>query len=367
MEQIDKYQLAAMIILFEVGSSSLFQLGANAKQDAWIAILLSAAIGLVMLCGFLYIRHLEAKLNFVEILQQHYGKWFGSFIASAYCLYFSYESMRNARDFGDLMITTFLSETPMYFIILVLIVLSGYAVFKGVEVFFRTVEFLLLPMLISYVALAMLFFSSDIVRARRILPVLENGILPVLKATPGIVMFPFGQMVLFLVFWHFVSDKTIIAKVSIISYLTVGGLLLMFNMFNIMILGAPIAAISSLPLLHSVRLVAIGSFLERIDALIVLLLFVALFIKTTLWYLGTIVVLGQLWRRLDQRWFVIPVGAVIYAASFLEPNYIYHIWLGIEIVTTRVHPFFQIFFPVLLLIIILLKKHISTGLSKHTK
>lgn len=356
---IGKVQLAAVIILFEVGSSSLFQLGAKANRDSWISMLISILIGLLMLCGFLYIRHLEPGLNFAEMFRQHYGKWIGSSIAAAYSCYFSYESMRNLRDFGDLMTTTFLSKTPMYFIMLVFILLSGYAVFKGVEVFFRTVEILLPLVLVSYVVMIILFIASDVVRAQRILPVLEDGIVPVLKAVPNMVMFPFGQMVLFLIFWHFVSEPSVIPKVSIYSYLTVGSILLLFNMLNIMILGAPIAKISSLPLLHSMRQVSVGSFLERLDAFIVLLLFIALFVKTTLWYLGAVVVLGQLAKTVDRRWFVAPVGGLIYYTSFLEPNYTYHIWVGIEVVTVRIFPFFQIVFPALLLLIIVLKRKIS--------
>lgn len=356
LEKVDKHQLAAMIILYEVGSSSLFQLGAGAKQDSWIAMLISLLIGLIMLYGFLYIRRLEPDLTFAELLKQYYGKWIGISVATAYAAYFSYESMRNVRDFGDLTVLTFLNDTPMSFIMLVLTVLSGYAVFKGVEVFFRAMEILLPIVFFSYAVLIVMFFSSEIIRPQRILPVLENGMAPVWKEVPSIVMFPFGQMVIFLIFWQFVNAKALIPKVSVYSYLTVGALLLAFNILNIMILGSPIAGISSLPLLHSARQVTVGSILERIDAFIVLLLFVVLFVKTTLWYLGAVVVLGQLMKKIDRRWFVIPVGGAIYFTSLLEPNYIYHIWLGLKISTLRIFPIFQIVFPGLLLLIIKLKR-----------
>lgn len=356
MEKIGKYQLAAMIILFEVGSSSLFQLGAKAEQNAWIAMLVSFMIGLLMLFGFLYIRRLEAGLTFADMLRQHFGKWIGTLIAAAYCLYFSYEGMRNVRDFGDLMVTTFLEHTPIFFVMLVFTILCGFAVFKGVEVFFRTVEFLFPVVMISYAILIGMFLASDFLKPQRMLPVLEDGMMPVLEAVPHIVMFPFGQMMLFLLFWYFVADKTVIPKLSIYSYLAAGSMLVILNICNTMILGAPLAKISSLPLLHSVRLVALGSLLERIDAFIVLLLFAAVFIKTTLWFLAAVVMLGQLVKKIDRRWFVIPVGGFMYFTSFLEPNYTYHIWIGIEVVTVRIFPFFQIVIPGLLLLIIKLKR-----------
>ncbi|KIL40982.1 spore gernimation protein [Gordoniibacillus kamchatkensis] len=359
MERIGKYELAAMIILFEVGSSSLFQLGAKANRDAWISMLLAFAAGLLLLGMFLYINGQEGRRNFADTLRRHFGRWLGTLVAAAYSLYFAYESMRNVRDFGDLMATTFLTNTPISFIMLVLILLSGYAVYKGVEVFFRTVGILLPLVGFSYILLIVLFFASDVLRTDRILPVLEDGIAPVLKAVPSIVMFPFGQMVVFLIFWQFAQDKSFVPKVSICAYLVTGTILTILNVCNIMILGAPLAGISSLPLLHAVRMMTIGAFMGRIDAFVVMLLFLALFVKATLWYLSSVVVLGQLAKRTDHRAFVAPAGVLIYFASFLEPNYIYHIWIGIEVSTLRIFPWFQIALPAALLLIIAVKKRRS--------
>jgi spore germination protein KB len=123
-----------------------------------------------------------------------------------------------------------------------------------------------------------------------------------------------------------------------------------------MALSAPITELSQLPLLHTVRIVSLGSFLERIDPLIVLLLIIALYTKLTMRYLGAVVTLMQLIPKLDRRWFVVAVGALMYFTSFLEPNYPYHIWLGVEISTLRIFPFFQIVFPALLLAIVKLKR-----------
>ncbi|MED1471752.1 GerAB/ArcD/ProY family transporter, partial [Bacillus salipaludis] len=46
--KISASQLFVLVFLFEMGSSILFGLGANAKQDAWIAILLGLAGGLIV-------------------------------------------------------------------------------------------------------------------------------------------------------------------------------------------------------------------------------------------------------------------------------------------------------------------------------
>ena len=47
-EKISGYQLYVLVTLFEMGSAILFGLGAEAKQDAWIAVLLGLISGLLI-------------------------------------------------------------------------------------------------------------------------------------------------------------------------------------------------------------------------------------------------------------------------------------------------------------------------------
>jgi len=46
MIRISNYQLFCLIVLFEIGSSILFVRGIEAKQDAWIAVLIGTLSGL---------------------------------------------------------------------------------------------------------------------------------------------------------------------------------------------------------------------------------------------------------------------------------------------------------------------------------
>lgn len=202
VEKIGKYQLAAMIILFQVGSNSMFQLGSKAMQDSWLSMLLVLAIGLVFLWIFLSVQRQAPEDHLVQMLTKHFGKWIGGGAAVAYAIYFAYQAMRNVRDFGDLMVMVFLARTPMSLIMLIFTLLSGYAAYKGVEVFFRAVEFMLPFVLLSYGILVILFLSSGVLHTGYLLPVLEHGFAPVLTAVPPIVMFPFAQMVVFLMFWQ---------------------------------------------------------------------------------------------------------------------------------------------------------------------
>ncbi|UIO41908.1 spore germination protein [Brevibacillus brevis] len=90
MERISKFQLSAMIILFQIGSSTLFELGIGAKQDAWLTVLTGMAVSFLLLMLFLGIQRREPNKILVQILVQYLG-FFGKIAAFSYVLFFAYD------------------------------------------------------------------------------------------------------------------------------------------------------------------------------------------------------------------------------------------------------------------------------------
>ncbi|TFE27247.1 hypothetical protein E2980_10140 [Cohnella luojiensis] len=80
-------------------------------------------------------------------------------------------------------------------------------------------------------------------------------------------------------------------------------------------------------LLQFVQLIKIAEVFERFDELVILLFYAGIFIKTTIWYLAAVLGLSQLFNT-DYRRFVLPVGAVMYAASFLPRSWQSHLEMG---------------------------------------
>ncbi|MGE7823837.1 GerAB/ArcD/ProY family transporter [Paenibacillus sp. NPDC093718] len=356
MEKIGKYQIIAMTILFMIGSTPLYELGIEAKQDAWLVVVVAMLTGMLLLFIYLYIQNQNLEHALPQILNQYFGKYIGSIITAAYIVYFAYESMRNTREFADIINISFLPSTPLYFLILLMVLLSGYAVWKGIEVFFRVTEFLLPFTLIGYILIVLMFIGSNIIHLERLMPILENGILPVLRASlPEVISFPFGQVVVFLMFWSHLDDKKTLSKASLSSYIFVGIFLLIFNILNLAILDPTITSISTFPLLRSVRLIEIADFLERLDPLIILLIYIGIFVKMTAFYLGAVLGLSSLIKVSHKKTTVI-VGAFIFTISFVSPNFIYHIWIGFAQNLKYHFPIFQIWVPLILALIILIKR-----------
>ncbi|MBB3126647.1 spore germination protein KB [Paenibacillus rhizosphaerae] len=359
MQKIDKYELIAMMILFLIGTTPLYELGVGAKQDAWLVVIVAMLAGLLLLLVYLFIQKGNEDRNLFEILNQHLGRILGTIVTVAYIFYFSYESMRNTREFGDIINISFLPKTPLSLLMLIMILLSAYAIFKGTEVFFRVVEFLLPFTIFGYFLIFLMFIVSKNIHLERLQPVLEHGIMPVIReAIPKVISFPFGEVVVFLAFWKHLNNKKNLSKLSIFSYLFVGILLLIFNLLNLTILSPQILSITTLPMLRSVRLIEIADFLERLDPVIILLIYIGIFVKMTAFYLGAVIGLSYL-IKISHKKLTIIVGAFIYTISFAAPNFIYHTWIGFTRNLMYDFPVFQIWIPLGLAAVVMMKRLFS--------
>lgn len=186
-----------MIILFQIGSSPLFLLASEAGSDAWISVFIGMLCGMLLLIAVTLQVHRKAPgLNLVEIFNSTFGKVAGSLFGVSYIVYFCYKAIRNVREFGDLMILFLLPTTPLWFIMFVFLILAGYAVYQGVEVFARIAEILLPIIILLYVGLFIMIYCTGLFDIHRLQPVMDNGLKKVAGAAiPGLISFPFGEMV----------------------------------------------------------------------------------------------------------------------------------------------------------------------------
>lgn len=354
-ERISSVQIFFMVILFEIGSTPLFLLGGKVKQDSWIAMSIGSLAGFLLLLVFLWIQQRSPRSSWINMLQRGVGRIAGTTIGILYCLYFAYESMRNVRDLGELAKLVMLPETPMFLTMLIFVSIGGYAISKGAEIVFNLPELLLPFMMLSYAVLITLLLTLGTVDFTKLQPVLEQGFLPVVRAAlPDIVSFPFGQMLVFLMIWPLWNQDGVPVKSTLLGYFTVSLFLIFMNVLNMAILGPAIATTSQLPFLKSARTLSHFLFIERLDLVVTILLFYGLLMKMTLFFFCAVRGIAELTQRSGKLW-VIPLGLLIYASSFIERNYAQHFAVGLG-PSLKVDMLFQIAIPVLILSVLLIRR-----------
>ncbi len=353
-EQVSALQLSFMIMLFEIGSTPLFLLGAKAKQDSWLAMCTGAAAGLVLLMLLMWIQHHSRHNDLIGMLALHFGKIAGSAVGGTYSLYFAYQSMRNVRDLGELTALTLLPNSPMSVTMLIFVGTALYAIWKGTEVVFRLPEVLLPVVLSFYAVLVLLLGIMGSLDFNHLAPVFENGFKPIADAAlPDIVSFPFGQMIVFLMLWSLWDKPGVPVKNTVAAYLLISIFLIFMNALNVAVLGSAIAGTSQLPFLKTVRTLSNLKFIERLDILVTIQLYIGLLVKMMLFYFCSVKAIAELTGK-PAKWWVFPVGAAIYGASFLERDYTQHIAIGLG-PSLKIDSVFQVAIPLLLAVSILLR------------
>ena len=158
VEKIDNRQI--MLALFIMRSSvSIATLpvvtAGDAAQDAWAAALV-ATIGTVLitlLIGGLGIR-LSDKTP-IEYTLDLLGKPLGSLVCAGFLLVLLHFAATEVRLYSEVLVGLFTPDTPIPFIIAVMVFLAAVAVYLGVETIGRTVD-VLAPFYVLFVVLAML-------------------------------------------------------------------------------------------------------------------------------------------------------------------------------------------------------------------
>ncbi|RUS46768.1 GerAB/ArcD/ProY family transporter [Cohnella sp. AR92] len=355
MQATSQQQLASAVILFQLGSSPLFLLAGPAKGDAWIAVFVGMLAGAVLLLtATLQIYRKEPNLSLIELLPKYFGRVLGTAIALAYIFYFTYKSVRNVREFGDLLNAFLLPNTPLVFLLFMVVLLSAYAVYHGADVFFRLTE-LVLPWIVFFYALVICFvLLTNLVHLENMEPVLERGLKPVVAAAlPELISFPFGEMVLFLMFWRMTDSVSRTFRTTIMAFLFAGLFLVIANALILSVLGK-MSFFTVIPLLQMTNLINVGGIVERLDPIILLLLFTGVYLKQTAYFLGAVLALSQLsgskWRRC-----IPPIGILIFAGALAFRSYMEQVRIGFKLNLNYHFPIFQIVIPYLILAVILIR------------
>ncbi|HWO97703.1 MAG TPA: endospore germination permease [Bacillus sp. (in: firmicutes)] len=366
--KLSLFQLFSLVVLFELGSAVVIGLGAEAKADAWLAILTGLAIALVLLCPFACLYYQYPKEPFTVFVSSIAGKTVGTIVAVLYTCYFMYIGARVLRDFSELIIMNLLGGTPLLVISFCMMALIMYSLYLGMEVIGRTGEFFFFITIFSAVIFLFLVFISGQTKTEHLQPFLENGFWPVIKtAFPTIATFPFGESIVFLMFFCFANEmnrrKTI--QMGVFGVLFSGLLLCFATLTNILTLGPFLYAQSRFPLLESISRVNIGNFIQRLDPIAILILIIGGYFKILIFTAAAVLGFVSINKNKQIQNYIVPVSFIMMILStVMAGSLIEHLHIGLKIVPWMLHIPFQFGIPALLCLVMIIKNWLKKRSSK---
>jgi spore germination protein KB len=360
--KISSKQLFALIVLFELGSALVVGLGIDAGKDAWLAILLgwAGAMAIMWIYGYLFRQY--PNLPLTGYLQKILGKYIGWLLGLLYTIYFIYIAARVLRDFGELLYTSSYDLTPLFVINGLLILTISYVLYKGFEVLGRTGEIFFVILIIVGLVGNLLVFMSGLVDVKNVLPFLEKGWKPVFKAAfPLTFTFPFGEMITFTMLFPYLKKPKDALKVSY-SAMTLSAVILSLTMFiNLGVLGMDITSRSTFPLLLTVGKINIANFLQNLEMISIITLIIGGFFKVSIFFYTAIIGIANLFKIEKKEKIVLPIAIIILLLSVqIANNLTEHLSEGLKVVPLYIHLPFQTGIPLLLLIVVWIRKRLNT-------
>jgi len=362
-EAISERQGIILITLFIIGNSLLIGAGGQAKQDAWIAIIISVSCSIILLLMYSRILSLYPEKDLFDILQIIMGKFIGKII-SIIMIWFAFHTgtlvLRVLLEFTNTLVFT---DTPVVVPMIFFTIILIWSLKEGIEVLGRWAEFfswIIIPIVIMVPLLSIP--QMDI---NRLKPILNNGVETLLKGTFESFSFPFGQTVIFTMIFSNISKVKNYNKTFIVGLLVGGGLIFLTMLRNILVLGSVTISRVYFPSSMAVSLIDLG-ILQRLEITVVLVFLVGVFIKVSICIFAVCNGISKVFGFDDYKFIATPVTLLMLSFSL----FIYKSIMEMSFFAENIWKYYSFPFEVLIPFVIFIlaeimsKKSATTSITK---
>lgn len=357
--KISGWQFTILVFMFTTGSSLLLapsMLASKAKQDAWLAAIFGLAVGLLLVWLYQTLGNLFSDMTLVEYSEKILGKWIGKAIS---LLFFTFPFLLGAlvlRNIGDFVTTQIMPETPIEVIHIIFLSIVMMGTRYGLETLARSGE-ILFPWFILFFLILVIFISPQI-ELKKIQPILEGGMKPVLQSTLPFIGFPFLELVILLMIFPYVNNPKEAGKAFFRGILMGGVVLILLTALAILVEGADETSRNLYPSYILAQKINIGNFLQRIEAIVAIIWFIAIFFKLTICFYVATLSLAQILKLKEYRMLVFPLGMILIILSIVvSPNIVYIATIVLDVWPSYASTF-GLFLPLLLLGIAAVRKKV---------
>ncbi|MDO7906431.1 GerAB/ArcD/ProY family transporter [Paenibacillus sp. JX-17] len=355
-DKVSAGQMLSMMMLFEMGTALVVNIGIEARKDAWISIFIAMVGGAMLFFGYGTLAKWYPRDPLTVYARILLGRFLGTMVGVMYLIYFMYIAGRNVRDATNLIAISTLPHTPFLVISIFMILIVIYVLHHGIEVLARTALVFMAVMLGIGILSNSLLVASGSLELERILPVLQQGWGPIWRGVfQETLVFPFGEMICFTMLIPFMASPDKGRRLGILAIILSGLVLSDTTVMNIATLGYNIVEGSVFPLLTTIGKVQVSEFIQRLDVLVLMTLMIGAFFKISLFYCAALLAASDIFR-IPYKKLLFPMGFIVLIWSFImAESFVKHLQFG-KLAILYVHPLFVYLFPFLLLIAGLLRR-----------
>lgn len=352
---ISSKQAISIMVVFLVGSTSVLGFGDKAKQEYWICLLIAIAMSIPLVLLYSQILTLFPGKSLYDIAYIIFGKIGGAIITLIFVLFSIQLGAIVTRNFTEFIQIISLDKTPQIIVAAFLLITCFLILRNGIEVLGR-ISIIFLYLIIIVLVFTFIFLTKDM-HPENLKPYLEQDFKTLFLNSIPILVFPFGDSVIFLntipTHLHPTSN---VKKIFILCILITGVILLIALFRNILVLGIPTLEMLYFPSYSAVSKLNIGEFFSRAEILLATNFLMAGIIKTSVCLYSATKGIAKLFKIENHKSILAPVTLFMLSfSSFIFSNIMQNVEFNNK--TTLYFIIIQIIIPLIIYIFAVIKVH----------
>jgi spore germination protein KB len=332
------------------------------KQSAWLVpFTLPVIFGYMVLWTVCRLGNRFPGLSIVQYSEIILGKFFGKTLGVLIILFWLLINVLVIEEYTGFLSITTLPLTPPVVLSTVMVLLSLYGARQGLEVIARSAQFVL-PLFVLVFIAGLILTIPRIDDLGRLLPIFEEGVGPVIRGS----VVPsawYGEIFVLVMLIPMVNKQAEIRRKGVIALVAVAIFLTIDIAFVIATFGPEMTAKFMFPLWSMFKYAGYMDFIERLEALGVIVWLTGTMIKTSMLDYLIAQTTAQVIGLKDYRsvlyilaFIEIPASVIFFRTSNSLKVFLTNYWPPIAIV-------FELVIPIMLLIIAVIRKK-RTGVVK---
>ncbi|MGE5421644.1 MAG: GerAB/ArcD/ProY family transporter [Ignavibacteriales bacterium] len=324
-----------------------------AGKDAWLVILINMFVAIPAVLTIILPGLRFPGQNFAQYSEAILGKILGKVISTMMALVLLFQMAVTLRQFTDMLIVAILPHTPISILIGMILLVSTYAVYIGIQVIGRFTQ-IMAPIGYFFIVMVLIMLQPQ-ADYSNIHPIIEYGWMPVFSGIYG--QLAFMPQVIIMAFLLDKIENPIGAIKAAFGYvLLVGVALVLINLVLIAVYTEEYAKLLFLPLLSMSRTIIVPGSLFSVDLILITLWIMGIFLQVSVLHYIVASTLGNIIRARHHRSLIMPIGLI--AASWSLMMFKNHVDLEHFILTTLPTCYLTLFIgvPAFMLLVAVLRK-----------
>lgn len=342
---ISPRQMFILTFGLTVGTSILVTpagLAHMAREDAWIASLISLMINLVMVALYIVLARLYPGKSLFEINEAVLGKWPGKLISLLYLFYFLILTGTLLGNLSFFLSSELMPETPTEATQILFLTAAVMCARFGTVILARFGELVFPWIMMLFLILVLALLPQ--VDWNHIKPVMEDGFPPVARA--GVHSAMFQELVILLAFLPLVQEKKG-REAALLGGTLLGGLALaVIVLLGVLVLGIEQAENATFPTFALAKTIHVGNFFQRVEVILITIWILTFFVKISLLFHSILTGLRSVFGLRDPRMLILPLAVLFmlvawhtYINTVYVADIIQRVWAGYAMLHLLLAPF----------------------------